>query len=70
MNMYLCMCVCVCVCARARVYTCTIFTASVIINVDFLVPAAEWFTSRTSACGLFVAAYPNATNNTKGDLRG
>ena len=68
------MCVCVCVCMFACVCVCAcvifIFTASIIINVDFLVPAAEWFTSRTSACGLFVAAYPNATNNTKGDLRG
>ena len=66
----MCVCACVRACVRTRMCTCAIFTASIVINVDFLVPAAEWFTSRTSACGLFVAAYPNATNNTKGDLRG
>lgn len=29
----------------------------------------EWFTSRTSACGLFSVAYPKSTENTKQELR-
>ena len=31
--------------------------------------SGEWFTSRTSACGLFVAAYPTVNPNTKSELR-
>ena len=31
--------------------------------------SGEWFTSRTSACGLFVAAYPAVNPNTKSELR-
>ena len=29
----------------------------------------EWFTSRTSACGLFSVAYSLTSNNTKDELR-
>eukprot|EP00002_Diphylleia_rotans_P005613 TRINITY_DN1478_c0_g1_i3.p1 TRINITY_DN1478_c0_g1~~TRINITY_DN1478_c0_g1_i3.p1 ORF type:complete len:578 (-),score=107.76 TRINITY_DN1478_c0_g1_i3:868-2601(-) len=42
--------------------------------VDYVVPmlrklsSADWFTSRTSACGLFHPTYPRA-GNTKGELR-
>ena len=31
--------------------------------------AGEWFTSRTSACGLFSVAYTNATAASKDELR-
>ena len=31
--------------------------------------SGEWFTSRTSACGLFVAAYPAVSPNVKSELR-
>ena len=31
--------------------------------------SGEWFTSRTSACGLFSVAYPGAGENTKQELR-
>lgn len=31
--------------------------------------AGEWFTSRTSGCGLFAVAYPKASDSTKLDLR-
>ena len=46
--------VCVCVCGW------------VIIILMFI---GEWFTSRTSACGLFSVAYTLTSNNTKDDLR-
>ncbi len=42
---------------------------------EFFVPmirrlaSGEWFTSRTSACGLFAVAYPSATDATKQELR-
>ena len=32
-------------------------------------PPGEWFTSRTSACGLFSVVYANCTPSTKQDLR-
>ena len=32
-------------------------------------PPGEWFTSRTSACGLFSVVYANCTTSTKQDLR-
>ena len=31
--------------------------------------SGEWFTSRTSACGLFVAAYPSVSAELKAELR-
>lgn len=31
--------------------------------------SGEWFTSRTSACGLFAVAYASATETTKQELR-
>ncbi len=31
--------------------------------------SGEWFTSRTSACGLFAVAYPSASESTKQELR-
>ncbi|CAJ0627017.1 5591_t:CDS:10 [Entrophospora sp. SA101] len=42
---------------------------------DFYIPlikrlsGGDWFTSRTSACGLYAAAYKNATPNTQNELR-
>ena len=50
-------------CISSITYIIEVFNKCVFILVG------EWFTSRTSACGLFVAAYPNATNNTKAELR-
>jgi len=31
--------------------------------------AGDWFTSRTSACGLFSVCYPRVSTATKADLR-
>ena len=37
--------------------------------VSVLYIAGDWFTSRTSACGLFSVAYPRVNANLKAELR-
>ena len=38
-------------------------------NIFYILVAGEWFTSRTSACGLFAVAYKTCTGTVKQELR-
>lgn len=38
-------------------------------NPVFFFFSGDWFTSRTSACGLFSVAYPRVNANLKAELR-
>ena len=42
----------------------------VILSTCHEMITGEWFTSRTSACGLFASAYSKTTALTKEELRG
>ena len=39
------------------------------MNFTHLIFVGEWFTSRTSACGLFSVCYPRVSSTVKADLR-
>ena len=41
----------------------------VVAIILFFFISGDWFTSRTSACGLFSVAYPRVNANLKAELR-
>lgn len=56
-------------CKLAEVIPADKFKDNFVMLIKRLV-AGDWFTSRTSACGLFASAYPRVSDDVKKELRG